>query len=173
MPNLNPQEDQVQDLFRVIILGLGVVYFFLVGALPNWFGTVVLKYVLVLLGAFYIIYKLLNIKNQSEKVIYIVSVILAFILIISFNHLFSLGACSLDDPCPANQFCATDHLCHDFPEYTNKVTKTTLNKNVDFTVGGLIIGMGLILSSAILRKNSFYRKSLKLVKKKLKKLMIK
>lgn len=155
---LKIETNPINIIFRVVLVIIGIFYLAFRMDSPAGAATAVFKYLFLILGLIYIIYKLIMIENQGEKVIYIISVVIGLILIVTYNGLFDVGDCSLKDPCQEGSFCATDHLCHKFPEYTNTINKMTIHQQKSFTFGGMMIGLSLILSAFILRKTSFYSK---------------
>jgi len=150
--------DPLQTIFQfaLIIGGICLLILRATGLLPTFAN--VLRWILIVLGIFYAVYKGLNMENKLKRNLYIIGALLTVLLIIGLNFLFYMGECSLNKPCPEDLFCANDHVCHSFPEYTNKVTKVKINETIDFTLGGAIVGIGLIISAIILRKTPFYDK---------------
>jgi len=150
------EKDELKIAFRVILIVLGVVFALFQTAFPTATTSLVFKYILLILGAVYLIYKIVIIENPSAQIIFVISIVLGLIALIGFNHLFDVGSCNLETPCLEGQFCATDHLCHQLPIYTYNINKTIIHQHIDFSLGGFIIALGILISGFILRKTSFY-----------------
>jgi len=156
------EDDSLADLLRFVLIIGGITLFILSLAVLESLFTTILKYTMGIIGGIYVVYNGLTKEKQVEQTFYFIGMVLTIILILSFNFLFELGECTtLTDTCGENQFCASDHICHDSPKYTHEITKITINKETSFTAGGIIIDLGIIISALILRGTSFYPKTSK------------
>lgn len=156
-------------VFKIILVALGAIYFFLLRDTPNSAVSIIFKYILIVLAFCYLLLKIFTIENNLEQKLYIISIVLGLVALFAYNQLYTTGECSLQQSCPENQFCAADHLCHEFPDYTHQVTRIIVTKQISLAWSGFIIGIGLIISAIILRKTSFYPNLKKRIKKILKK----
>jgi hypothetical protein len=150
------EEDSLKTMLQFILMGGTLILFLFKLTFPNSVITSLLKWILIILGVIYTLYKGLNMDNPIKQTLFFIGAFLLIILILGYNHLFQIGECNLNYACNENQFCGADHICHDFPEYKNQIIKVNVTQTVDLTFAGFIIGISLIISAIILRKTSFY-----------------
>jgi hypothetical protein len=148
------RDDPLQTFFQFVLMIGGIVYFFLRITSEDY--AMYVKWPLLVVGGLYVLYKGSNMENQLSKKFFFMGAFISLILWLGFNHLLEAGECTLKRACPEGMFCSADHICHQFPEYTNKITLYLTNLTIDLTLAGLIIGLSLIISAIILRKTSFY-----------------
>jgi len=149
-------DDPLRAYFQFILMLGGIIYFFMRIAVPEY--TVYVRWPLLIVGGFYVLYKGSKMKNSLSRKFFFIGTFISLIIWLGFNNLLEAGECTLKKACPEGMFCAADHLCHNFPQYTNKITQVITYLNIDFTFAGLLIGLSLIVSAIILRKTMFYTK---------------
>ncbi|MBS3175715.1 hypothetical protein J4457_00585 [Candidatus Woesearchaeota archaeon] len=146
----------LKHIFQFGLVVLGLLVLLLTKTNPESAITTLLKYLLVILGVVYVVYKFAATESTLKKVFIVASMVLAGIVLLILSFQNNIGECNASKPCGENQLCGADQLCHDVPEYTSVITKVTVEREVSLTLGGIIIGLGIIISAIILRNTSFY-----------------
>jgi len=149
-------DDPLRGYFQFVLMLGGIIYFFTRIVAPEY--ELYVRWPLLLVGGFYVLYKGSKMENPLSRKFFFIGAFISLIIWLGFNNLLEAGECTLKRSCPEGMFCATDHLCHSFPQYSNKITQVITSINIDFTFGGLLIGLSLIISAIILRKTTFYPK---------------
>ena len=147
-------DDPLRAYFQFTLMVGGIIYFFMRITSPTL--ALYARWPLLVVGGFYVLYKGSKMENPISRRFFFIGAFISLIIWLGFNNLLEAGECTLKKVCPEGMFCATDHLCHNFPQYTNKVTQQITYLNIDFTLGGVLIGLSVIISAIILRHTSFY-----------------